>query len=119
LEQFSPAWERAFRHVIRWVKDAEHQRGWPEVVMYLSDELSNHGEEGAKKGRKLVDLTQNIKGIRTVCSMNGRWEHVMLPGLKIAMPNHAFPIEATRASCGACTPGACARKAASSGSTAK
>jgi hypothetical protein len=92
LEQFSPQWEKAYRSLISWVKQKERERGWPEVVIYLSDELSNEGATGAELGRQLVQLTRDTPGIRTVSSMNGPWEQVMLPGLKIAMPNHAFPI---------------------------
>ena len=94
LEQFSPEWEQAYRQIITWVQENQRRRKWPEVVIYLSDELSNHGATGAEKGRRLVQLTKGIEGIRTVSSMNGRWESVMLPGLGIAMPNHAFPITA-------------------------
>jgi hypothetical protein len=94
LEQFSPPWEKAYRQLIAWVKQLEKERGWPEVLIYLSDELSNEGAKGAEEGRHLVQITKDIPGIRTVASMNGPWERVMLPGLKIAMPNHAFPITA-------------------------
>jgi hypothetical protein len=90
--QFSPEWEKAYRSIISWVKQLEQERGWPEVVIYLSDELSNEGATGAEQGRQLVQLTKDIPGIRTIASMNGPWERVMLPGLNIAMPNHAFPI---------------------------
>jgi len=92
VEQFSPEWEKAYRSLIEWTKKHNAERGWPEVLFYLSDELSNEGATGAETGRKLVQLTKDIPGIRTVSSMNGPWERVMLPGLKIAMPNHAFPI---------------------------
>ncbi len=92
LEMFSPEWEKAYRSMIDWVQKTRAERGWPEVIFYLSDELSNEGEKGAEMGRKLVQLTKDIPGIRTVASMNGPFEKVLLPGLKIAMPNHAFPI---------------------------
>ncbi|MHB8993617.1 MAG: carbohydrate binding domain-containing protein [Armatimonadota bacterium] len=92
LEQFSPQWDRAHKSLISWIKKNEKERGWPEVVIYLSDELSNEGAKGAEIGRQLVQTTKDIPGIRTISSMNGPWERVMLPGLKIAMPNHAFPI---------------------------
>lgn len=91
-EQFSPDWEQGYRSLISWTTEEGKQRGWPEVIFYLSDELSNEGATGAEMGRKLVQLTKGIPGIRTISSMNGPWEKVMLPGLKIAMPNHAFPI---------------------------
>lgn len=92
LPQFSPAWDRAYRAIIDWAKATEKARGWPELIMYLSDELSNEKAAGAEKGRQLVQRTKDIPGIRTVASLNGSWEKVMLPGLKLAMPNHAFPI---------------------------
>lgn len=94
LAQFSPEWHRAYRGMIDWIKRLEKERGWPEVIIYLSDELSNDGAVGAERGRGLVDATKDIPGIRTVASMNGPWEEIMLPGLDIAMPNHAFPITA-------------------------
>jgi hypothetical protein len=92
LKQFSPEWDRAYRSIIDWAKTSEKQRGWPEIIVYLSDELSNEGAPGAEKGRQLVQCTKDIPGIRTIASMNGSYEKVMLPGLDIAMPNHAFPI---------------------------
>jgi hypothetical protein len=92
FEQFSPEWERCYLGILSWAKQAAADRGWSEIIFYLSDELSNHGATGAEKGRKLVDLTKDIAGIRTIASMNGPWERILLPGLTIAMPNHAFPI---------------------------
>lgn len=92
LAQFSPEWERAYRGIISWVKETGRDRSWPEVIFYLSDELSNRGAKGAEFGRELVDVTQDISNIRTIASMNGKWEQIMLPGLKIAMPNHGFSI---------------------------
>jgi hypothetical protein len=92
LEQFSPEWERAYRGVVSWTKENEKKRGWPEVIIYIEDELSNYGATGAEKGRRNVQIAKTIPGIRTIASMNGQWERVILPGLTIAMPNHAYPI---------------------------
>lgn len=90
--EFSPQWDKAYKSLISWVKQKEKEHRWPEVIIYLSDELSNEGAKGAEQGRQLVQTTKDLPGIRTIASMNGPWERVMLPGLKIAMPNHAFPI---------------------------
>lgn len=92
LAEFSPEWEKAYKQIIAWAKAQEKQRGWPEVIIYLSDELSNEGAKGAEQGRQLVQVTKDLPGLRTIASMNGPWEKIMLPGLKLAMPNHAFPI---------------------------
>jgi hypothetical protein len=91
-EQFTPEWENAYRSIIAWTVGTRQIRGWPEILFYVSDELSNEGDKGADRGRRYVQMTKDIPGIRTIASMNGRAERVMLPGLKIAMPNHAFPI---------------------------
>lgn len=94
LELFGPEWQRSYGALIAAVKRMQVERGWPEVLFYLSDELSNEREAGAEIGRRLVQQVKDIPGIRTLASMNGPFEKVMLPGLKIAMPNHAFPITA-------------------------
>jgi hypothetical protein len=97
VEPLTPVWERAFREIIIWAKKAERERGWPEIVMYPTDEASNEGAKGAEHARKLAAFTKSCKadvpgGFRVVSSMNGQFERVMLPELDIAMPNHAYPI---------------------------
>jgi hypothetical protein len=92
LEPFTQEWEKAYRSLIDQTEEIRQRRGWPEVIYYLSDELSNRGKEAAEQGRRFVELTRDMMGIRTIASMNGPPESVLLPGLKIAMPNHAYPI---------------------------
>jgi hypothetical protein len=93
LEMFSEEWRRALVSLIDRTKKVVAERGWPEILFYLSDELSNEGPAGGALGRRIVDAVKDIPGIRTVASMNGPPERAMLPGLTIAMPNHAFPLE--------------------------
>jgi hypothetical protein len=96
LAHLSPEWRNAVRNIMAWARATQEARGWPEVLFYISDELSNQGEKGGELGRKLVEATRGVAGARIIASLNGPPESRMLPGLDIAMPNHAFPItEAT------------------------
>ncbi|NUQ00072.1 MAG: DUF4091 domain-containing protein, partial [Armatimonadetes bacterium] len=91
-EQFTPAWNTAYRSFVTEAQRLGKERNWPEILWYISDELSNHGEEGAKLGEKLAQVLKDLPEGRTIASMNGPWEHIMVPHLDISMPNIAFPI---------------------------
>ncbi len=91
-EPFTPAWNTAFRSVVEEGQRLGKEHGWPEILWYISDELSNHGEPGGKQGVELAKALAGIPGARLIASMNGPWEHVMVPYLTISMPNIAFPI---------------------------
>lgn len=91
-ERFTPQWNTAYRSFVEECQRIGKERGWPEILWYISDELSNHGEEGAKLGVELAKALKGMPGVRTIASMNGPWEHIMVPHLNISMPNIAFPI---------------------------
>ena len=91
-EPFTPAWTTAYRSVVEEGQRLGKERGWPEILWYISDELSNHGEPGGKQGVELAKALAGIPGTRLIASMNGPWEHVMVPHVTISMPNIAFPI---------------------------
>ena len=91
-DRFSPEWTKNYRELIEKVRDLGKERHWPEVVFYLSDELSNHGAEGAADGLKRAAASADIPGIRRISSVNGPYEHVLIGKEEILMPNFAFPI---------------------------
>ena len=91
-EQFSPAWSKAFQSLIREGMRIQKERNWPEILWYTTDERSNYRETGAQEGLKLAQLVREIPGATSIASMNGPWEHIMVPALDISMPNIAFPI---------------------------
>lgn len=91
-DQFTDAWNRAYKSLVREGMRHQAERGWPEILWYTSDERSNYREEGAKQGVELVKLLRQVPEARSIASMNGPWEHVMVPHLDISMPNIAFPI---------------------------
>lgn len=91
-KQFSPAWNRAYQSLVRAGMRLQQERGWPEILWYLTDERSNYREAGAKEGIELGKLLRGIPGATSIASMNGPWEHVMVPHVDISMPNIAFPI---------------------------
>jgi len=91
-EPFTPAWTRAYRSLVESCQRLGRERGWPEILWYISDELSNHGEPGAQKGVALAKALAGLPGARVIASMNGPWEHIMVPHLTLSMPNIAFPI---------------------------
>lgn len=91
-EPFTEAWNRAYRSIVREGMRLQEERGWPEILWYISDELSNYREEGAARGVKLARLLADIPGARILASMNGPYEHIMVPHLDISMPNFAFPV---------------------------
>lgn len=77
---------------ISTLKVEEKKRGWPEIVFYVSDELSNEGAAGAKWGVRYLKLLDEIRkqvpgGFRTCASMDGVPELVMVPLLDFPMPN--------------------------------
>ena len=95
VTQFSPEWERDFVSVAHWVKQQEKARGWPEVILTTSDELSNDGAAGAERGVKTLQAINRGRGDRpwrTLASVNGPYERSLVPLLSIIMPNHAYPI---------------------------
>jgi hypothetical protein len=91
-EQFTDTWKQAYRSLVRNVQSVARDRGWPEILWYVTDEKSNHGEEGAIMGKRLAETLEDMPGVTTIASMNGPWEHIMVPHLDISMPNIAFPI---------------------------
>ncbi|NLF93058.1 MAG: hypothetical protein GX564_04135 [Oligosphaeraceae bacterium] len=91
-EQFSPAWSKAYQSLVREGMRIQKERNWPEILWYTTDERSNHRETGAQEGLKLAQLVREIPGATSIASMNGPWEHIMVPALDISMPNIAFPI---------------------------
>ncbi|MFA6721513.1 MAG: hypothetical protein WCR92_08890, partial [Candidatus Cloacimonadaceae bacterium] len=91
-EQFSPAWSKAYQSLVREGMRIQKERNWPEILWYTTDERSNHRETGAQEGLKLAELIREIPGATSIASMNGPWEHIMVPALDISMPNIAFPI---------------------------
>ncbi|NLF94597.1 MAG: hypothetical protein GX564_11995 [Oligosphaeraceae bacterium] len=91
-QHFSPAWTKAYLSVIREGMRLQKERNWPEILWYTSDERSNERETGAQEGLKLAQLVRGIPGATNIASMNGPWEHIMVPALDISMPNIAFPI---------------------------
>lgn len=91
-DRFSPEWTKNYRELIEKVRDMGKERNWPEVLFYLSDELSNEGAEGAADGLKRITASDGISGIRRISSVNGPYEHVLIGKEEILMPNFAFPI---------------------------
>ena len=91
-EQFSPEWNRAYLGLIRHGMELQKARQWPEILWYVSDERSNYREVGARQGVELAKLLRQVPGAVNIASMNGPWEHIMVPYLDISMPNIAFPI---------------------------
>lgn len=85
-------WHQAYRSLVRNVASRAKERGWPEILFYFSDELSNEGQQGAKLGVALGQSLREVDGIRTIASMNGPAEKIMVPHVDIAMPNFAFPL---------------------------
>jgi len=92
FERPAPEWNEAYRNIILAFAAEGRKRGWPEILWYISDELSNTKEEGAQIGLELATLTKDLPGIRTFASMNGQYECIMLPHIDIATPNYGFPI---------------------------
>jgi hypothetical protein len=89
---FSDAWTKAYRSFPPYINQIARQRGWPEILWYVSDEASNDGEKGGQWSLKLAKALEDLPGVRTIASMNGKWEHPMPAHLDISMPNIAFPI---------------------------
>ena len=54
------------------LRDMGKERNWPEIVFYLSDELSNDGNEGKEEGLKRAEASKGIAGIRRISSVNGK-----------------------------------------------
>jgi hypothetical protein len=50
--RFGPEWTKKYREMIANVRNTGKKRNWPEIIFYLSDELSNHGAEGGADGLK-------------------------------------------------------------------
>lgn len=86
-------WHQAYRSLVRNVASQAKERGWPEILFYISDELSNVGQQGAELGVTLGQSLKEVDGIRTIASMNGPAEKVVVPHVDIAMPNFAFPLD--------------------------
>ena len=91
-KRFSPEWTAKYRQLIESIRDTGKARHWPEIIFYLSDELSNEGAEGGAEGLKRIAASDGIPGIRRISSVNGIHEHAMIGKEDILMPNLAFPI---------------------------
>lgn len=89
---YSEHWHNAYRSLAKNVASHAKAQGWPEILFYISDELSNDGQRGAELGLRLSKSLEQVEGIRTIASMNGPSERIMVPHLDIAMPNLAFPL---------------------------
>lgn len=92
IPRFSPEWNMQYRRLIERLRDMGKERNWPEIVFYLSDELSNDGNEGKEEGLKRAEASKGIPGIRRIASVNGKYEHPLIGQVDILMPNYAFPI---------------------------
>jgi hypothetical protein len=90
--RFGPEWTKKYRELITHIRDIGKERKWPEIIFYLSDELSNEGAEGGADGVKRAEITKDIPGIRRLSSVNGKFEHPLIGKMDILMPNFAFPI---------------------------
>jgi hypothetical protein len=88
----SPEWKAKYRQLIESIRDTGKARGWPEILFYLSDELSNEGTEGTEDGLQRIAASDGISGIRRIMSVNGKYEHPFIGKIEILMPNLAFPI---------------------------
>ncbi len=91
-ETYGAAWKKAYRNFPNYVRQIGRKQGWPQILWYLSDEASNDGEEGGKRALMLAETMEGQPDIRTIASLNGKWEHSMPAHLAISMPNIAFPI---------------------------
>ncbi len=85
-------WHKAYRSLAKNISKHAKEQGWPEILFYISDELSNEGQQGAELGVALGKSLRQVDGIRTIASMNGPSERIMVPYVDIAMPNFAFPL---------------------------
>jgi hypothetical protein len=92
IPRFSPEWNQQYRQLIERLRDMGKERNWPEILFYLSDELSNDGNEGKEEGLKRAAASQGIEGVRRLASVNGKYEHPLIGQIDILMPNPAFPI---------------------------
>jgi hypothetical protein len=88
----SPEWKAQYHQLIENVRDTGKARGWPEVIFYLSDELSNEGAEGTEDGLQRIAASDGIPGIRRIMSVNGKYEQPFIGKIELLMPNLAFPI---------------------------
>lgn len=94
---YTPPWNKALRSFASYLVDLGRQHGWPEILIYSSDECSNgYGkltpEQDTQNGLKTAEALQNLPGVRTIASMNGPLEHVLPAHLSISMPNLSYPI---------------------------
>ena len=82
---------------LSYIKREEKRRGWPEILVYGSDELSSKGTSGGLWGKRYYSVLRQIRqeipgGFRTMASLNGAPALAYASLLDIAMPNAAFPI---------------------------
>jgi hypothetical protein len=71
------------------------KQGWPEILMYVQDEMGNYGTNGGKMAAERAKLFRQVAdkvGFRTCASMLGPVEHEQVPFLHISIPNGGFPI---------------------------
>lgn len=101
--EFDPEFQRLYAQAIRMfyarASRAREEGRWPEVILYASDELSNYGARGGEWGLRHISLLHEIRpsvpgGFRVCASMNGPQERDMAMKLDVAIPNHAFPLNA-------------------------
>jgi hypothetical protein len=92
VARFSPEWTAKYHQLIENIRDTGKARLWPEILFYLSDELSNDGIEGEEEGLKRIAASDGISGIRRIASVNGKYEMPMIGKIEALMPNFAFPI---------------------------
>ncbi|MBN1674418.1 MAG: hypothetical protein JXR37_25445 [Kiritimatiellae bacterium] len=78
--------------------DTAKARNWPEIYLYMADELGNEGVRGAHYGRELARFLQEIKPMVGYpykvfySSLSAQIAEPMLPYLDIVCPNSAFPL---------------------------
>lgn len=92
---FTPAWYAAYAELVEMLEVTRRKNDWPEILYYISDERSNYGQPGADLGAEVAASLKEVRkrlGIRTIASLNGPYERVMVPHLDLSMPNYAFPI---------------------------
>ncbi len=94
-EQWSDTWQRNVFYTVDHYERQRAERDWPEIIYYQSDELSNYGPDGGRKGLRLSEVMRQYPGragLRTCASLNGPHESDYSTTVDIAIPNHAFPI---------------------------
>ena len=92
VEPLTAAWKKAFKQSIELTRDEVKKRKWSEIIFYIEDEASNAGVPGGEFAAEVAKLAREVPGVRTMASMNGPAEKVVVPCVTMAVTNHAFPI---------------------------